>query len=106
MYEVAVKRNRPVVTIQWLFDCFRLHARQPEERYLVSGRQLVSSPMAQQNYAPPVLATHNVLISPSALGSDAQLPQMAEELGASVHTWRSVDELMVLLQSCGVLIVD
>lgn len=111
LFEGATKRAKPVVTVQWLFDCFRTNSRQAEDRYAVSST--VGSPsvaagpagLTAESFAAKVLAGHDVLISPSALGSDPQLPQMAEELGATVHTWRSVDELMSLLEVRGILLV-
>ena len=45
-----------------------------------------------------VLAGHRVLISPSSLGSNMKLLQMAEELGAETQTWRDTDELIELLR--------
>mmetsp|Transcript_13061 Transcript_13061/g.37230 ORF Transcript_13061/g.37230 Transcript_13061/m.37230 type:complete len:952 (+) Transcript_13061:87-2942(+) len=107
LLEGAARRNVPVVTVQWLFDCFRTHSRQAEERYSVSSFLGKAGPQASQggpsaaSFAATVLAGHEVLISPSALGSNAQLPQMGEELGATVHTWRSVDELKALLEARG-----
>jgi len=59
----------------------------------VAGAQTTAA-----SFATKVLANHEVLISPSALGSDPQLPQKAEELGAVAHTWRSFAELMALLK--------
>merc|ERR1719356_1477060 len=37
MYDAACRKKIPVVTVQWLFDCFGMHARQPEDRYSVAG---------------------------------------------------------------------
>lgn len=106
--EAAQRRRIPVVTVQWLSECFATNARQPETRFSLSepsaaappppARQLDAGVQPTQSFAATVLAGHDVLISPSVLGSRAQLPQMAEELGASVHTWRSAEELKALLE--------
>jgi hypothetical protein len=112
LFEGATKRSKPVVTFQWLCDCFRMQARLPEEHYAVSNKALAGSALqaggvsgaqtTAASFATKVLASHEVLISPSALGSDPQLPQKAEELGAVAHTWRSFAELMALLEAYGV----
>jgi len=112
LFEGATRRLKPVVTFQWLCDCFRMQARLPEEHYAVSIKALAGSALqaggvagaqtTAASFATKVLASHEVLISPSALGSDPQLPQKAEELGAVAHTWRSFAELMSLLEAYGV----
>mmetsp|Transcript_64338 Transcript_64338/g.178798 ORF Transcript_64338/g.178798 Transcript_64338/m.178798 type:complete len:941 (-) Transcript_64338:70-2892(-) len=86
--ESATRKQKTIVTVQWLLDCFRSNARQLEERYCIGA----------PSRPPPLLAGHDMLISPSALGSDGRLPKMAEELGASVHTWTSASELRTLLE--------
>jgi len=96
--DVAQKRQIPVLTLEWLFDCFKLNARQPEDKYTVSSiRAQIATKAgavgAQESFAAAVLAAHEVLISPAALGSDERLLQMAEELGATALTWRSAEEL-------------
>jgi len=112
LFEGAMKRSKPVVTFQWLCDCFRMQARLPEDQYAVSIKSLAGSALqiggvagaqtSAASFATKVLASHEVLISPSALGSDPQLPRKAEELGAVAHTWRSFAELMALLEAYGV----
>lgn len=113
MYEMACKKNIPVVNVQWLMDCFSMHARQPEAQYNVAqalGRmdtqQLTgqeASPPSAQTFSAGILSGHDVLISPSALGCDPKLPMMAEELGGSVRAWRSVQDLTSLLEGHEVL---
>jgi len=45
LYESASKRRVPIVSVQWLFDSFKMHAKQPEERFSLSNMQgNVSSP--------------------------------------------------------------
>jgi len=112
-YDAAQRKQIPVVTVQWLFDCFSTHARQVEHRYGVERwmQQVESQQAVVSREAPPpqrpaalaqpfaagVLQGLRVLISPSALGSDARLPSMAEELGGSVRAWRCAEELEKLL---------
>jgi len=107
--DVAQKRQIPVLTLEWLFDCFKLNARQPEDKYTVSSiRAQIATKAgavgAQESFAAAVLAAHEVLISPAALGSDERLLQMAEELGATALTWRSAEELQEALQARGVVL--
>eukprot|EP00927_Polykrikos_kofoidii_P040321 TRINITY_DN34498_c0_g2_i1.p1 TRINITY_DN34498_c0_g2~~TRINITY_DN34498_c0_g2_i1.p1 ORF type:complete len:1008 (-),score=164.93 TRINITY_DN34498_c0_g2_i1:132-3155(-) len=147
LHESASKRNIPVVTVQWLLDCFSSNSRQSEEQYVIgnvsafsaatNGRTDIvplSAPLAgfhlsgavqgsstcvgggvgggvgvmvsvgtqpavtaQHSFGAAVMAGHTVLISPAALGSDGQLPQLVEELGATVTTWRDADELKTLI---------
>ncbi|CAK0858534.1 unnamed protein product, partial [Prorocentrum cordatum] len=94
----ALRKKIPVVSVQWLFDCYRRCSRQLEDRYHVGPPQAQAprfeeSAAPAQSFASTVLAGHTVLISPAALGSEAQLPRMAEELGAAARTWRSAEEL-------------
>lgn len=109
MYESAHKKNKHMVTLKWLFDCYEMHARQPEKNYVIKApRRIPDSPgltcntpiAKQRNFA--VLASHHIFISPSSLGSDEKLPRRAEELGAEVHTFRSAEELQTSLSSYGV----
>jgi len=113
MYEVACKKNVPTVSVQWLFDCFSMNSRQPEAKYDVANvlgkmdsQAKISSETnnlhSSRSFNAEVLSGHDVLVSPSALGSDARLPQMAEELGGTVQTWRSPTEFAQLLASCEV----
>jgi len=112
LFEGATRRSKPVVTVQWLCDCFRMQTRLSEEHYAVSVKALAGSGLqaggaagaqtTAASFATKVLAGHEVLISPSALGSDPQLPRKAEELGAVAHTWRSFAELLTLLKAHGV----
>eukprot|EP00440_Ansanella_granifera_P034703 gb/GFBE01037647.1/.p1 GENE.gb/GFBE01037647.1/~~gb/GFBE01037647.1/.p1 ORF type:complete len:464 (+),score=101.22 gb/GFBE01037647.1/:1-1392(+) len=105
--ERARKRQIPLVSVQWLFDCFRMSGRQSEEKYAVSegsavnsAEQSAAATQSGNSFAVTVLANTEILISPAALGSLPKLPQMAEELGAVVQTWRSVEELLQMLQTC------
>jgi len=114
-YDAACRKDIPVVTVQWLFDCFNLNVRQAEERYAIGGllgkmesqgksAEVVSQQtvdVAPASFAVDVLSGHDVFVSPSALGSDERLPQMAEELGAKVRTWRSAAELLSALEASG-----
>lgn len=107
-YDVAMRKQIPVVTLQWLIDCYNLNARQPEDKYDVAvmlgkldSQAKSSDPETTQipkNFNAAVLSGHDVLISPAALGSNPSLPQMAEELGGTVHTFRSPAELASLLK--------
>mmetsp|Transcript_60216 Transcript_60216/g.107298 ORF Transcript_60216/g.107298 Transcript_60216/m.107298 type:complete len:914 (+) Transcript_60216:76-2817(+) len=111
-YEDYVRKNKKVVSVQWLFDCYSMQSRQPEERYSIDGLRPLpgSSPaklassasLSSTSSSLAVLATHEVFISPAALGSDAQLPCRAEELGAEVHTWRNAGELRSALEARGI----
>jgi len=113
MWDIATKKQIPIVSAHWLLDSFSINARQPEARYAVSAPTATNSTAvvvaALQNAAPTaeasdraasqsVLAGHKVLISPCALGGHEQLPRMAELLGAAAHTWTSTTELKTLLQ--------
>jgi len=110
-YESSCKRNKHMVTLKWLFDCFYMYSRQPEENYCIKTPQLMvpDSPGMQMQTPIPkqrslaVLASFQIFISPSSFGSDDKLPCRAEDLGAEVHTWRSADELQAALASCGIL---
>jgi len=129
MFEAAGRKGIPVVGVQWLFDCFRLNAHQPESRYAVAasavgtaaaaaavhGTQgVVAATAASQvggsellaqtgtALAGNVLSGYEIFISPSALGSDERLPRMAEELGAKVRMWRNAAEMSSMLEAAGV----
>lgn len=108
-FENAKKRNKPMVSVQWLFDCYKNSVRQPEERYeiKVSANLPMDSPakpagalLKQGAFA--VLDAYEIFISPCVLGSDNKLPNKAEELGATVHLWRDAEKLRsVLVASLG-----
>eukprot|EP00747_Dinoflagellata_sp_TGD_P213347 gnl/TRDRNA2_/TRDRNA2_86310_c2_seq1.p1 gnl/TRDRNA2_/TRDRNA2_86310_c2~~gnl/TRDRNA2_/TRDRNA2_86310_c2_seq1.p1 ORF type:complete len:695 (+),score=110.39 gnl/TRDRNA2_/TRDRNA2_86310_c2_seq1:1-2085(+) len=108
-FDGAKKRRIPVVEVQWLFDCYSRCKKQPAEPYSIDAHssdvtdQLSPdhSRASARQFAAAVLAGHDVLISLSALGSDARLPKMAEELGAAPRTWRSAHELREALEACG-----
>lgn len=107
-YDAACRKDIPVVTVQWLFDCFNLNVRQAEERYAIGGllgkmesqgksAEVVSQQtvdVAPASFAVDVLSGHDVFVSPSALGSDERLPQMAEELGAKVRRRLSASSVL------------
>eukprot|EP00931_Biecheleriopsis_adriatica_P118200 TRINITY_DN93656_c0_g1_i1.p1 TRINITY_DN93656_c0_g1~~TRINITY_DN93656_c0_g1_i1.p1 ORF type:complete len:866 (-),score=182.56 TRINITY_DN93656_c0_g1_i1:23-2620(-) len=102
LVESAQKRQIPLVSVQWLFDCYRMNGRQPEERYAITGsaaaEEISATPTQGSTFACSVLMKSTIFISPAALGSQPKLPQMGEELGAVVHTWRNVEELRLLLE--------
>lgn len=111
--ELSTRRKIPIVKAVWLFDCFAANAKAPEEKYLVASADRAAAPKVeacqpaeaqpQRSFTSAVLESHHVLISPSALGSDGQLPQMAQELGATVQIWRSREELENALRPFGIL---
>merc|ERR1719203_903533 len=80
-------------------------ARMPLRRVESQGARAEPASPSCPNFPSGILAEHDILISPSALGSDAGLPQMAEELGGTVRAWLSADELASLLESSEVLTV-
>lgn len=104
-YESAIRKRIPVVSVKWLIDCFNANRRLAEDRYgvapssapLTDGTATVRSLSRTLSYEVAVLGEHRIIISLSALASDAQLPGYAEELGATVHTWRNKEELSALL---------
>jgi len=100
--EISRRRQIPVVAVQWIFDSYKANARLPTDSYVVESATSPSAAAAPEAptcfFDAAVLAGHRVLISPSALGSDGRLPQMAEELGAEAQTWRNAEELVQLLR--------
>lgn len=108
-YEGALKRDKHMVSIKWLFDSFDKGSRQREEVYVVKSPQSVTASPEGQMGTPiakasnfTVLASYHVFISPCSLASNGKLPCQAEQLGAEVHTWRSAEELQAALAAYGI----
>lgn len=107
--EVASRKGVPVVSVQWLFDSYTHGTREPESGYRVNALSLSSIPTPEidsgsilastASFNARVLSGHVILISPFALGSDPKLPEMAEELGASVQIWKTFEELLSRMKS-------
>lgn len=113
--ESARKRQIPLISMHWLIDCFRMTTRLPEERYAISrgsdagnSKEIVgATPAIGSSFGATVLSASDILISPSALGCQPRLPQMAEELGAaSVHTWRDIQELSKLIGTSSLKVTE
>lgn len=109
IYESACKRSIPVVTMKWLFDCYEMLERQPEDRYICkpvadtpASPPMASTPPVAVERSFAVLSSYHIFISPSTLGSNGRLPERATELGAKVTAWRSVDELQESLALLGI----
>jgi len=99
--EVATKRQIPLVSVQWLLDCFRLGSLQPERDYAISN----PSGFAAAGPGPvacftAVLAKCDIFVSKTTLGNAPDLEKMAKELAAaSFQIWSSSDELRRCLQT-------
>jgi len=109
-FEELSRKGHHVVSVQWLLDCYSRGSRQLEKDYDISGLRGKAEPPSQasvesvpaQEFAATVLTGFTVLVSLLALGSNSQLLQMAEELGTTAQTWRTVDELRELFDASGV----
>ncbi|CAJ1337973.1 unnamed protein product [Effrenium voratum] len=104
----AKKRQIPVVSVQWLFDCFRLGSHQPEANYASSASSVSA---AIEGAAPAassvaVLAKCEVFVSLSAVAAEPKLMQMAKELGASARSFRRCSELELTETGDAVVVVD
>ncbi|CAK9022554.1 unnamed protein product [Durusdinium trenchii] len=100
--EMATKRQVPLVSVQWLLDCFRYGEHQKEDKYTIStssGSTSASNEAAATCFT-AVLNKCDILLSNSTLSVEPDLLRMAKELAAArVQTWKSIDELRTLLRS-------
>lgn len=99
-FEFVKSKGKWILTAQWLMDSVRTRVAQPEQKYVVSVQQCKSASSVPEqgststrNFATSVLVGYDIFFSLAALGSNARLPQMAEELGAKVQTMQTTEEL-------------